>query len=122
MDTSLQKADIWKRISAFLCDAVCIIFVATAVALLLALITNINGRAAAMNERRDAIIKEAGYLLSSEVDPVVDENGNTVTPKDNVYPDSAEDVENLTEEEKARYQASSAPIKSRPIALFISSG
>ena len=113
MDTSLQKADIWKRISAFLCDAVCIIFVSCAMALLLIWVTGINNHAATMTERRDAIITEAGYVLPDDVETTEDGDGNTIilTPKENIYPDSSEDVENLTDEQKERYYATEELIR-----------
>ena len=94
MDTSLQKADIWKRISAFLCDAVCIIFLSCALVLLFSLIFNINEHAATMSERRNEIITEAGYNVK-------DDDGKVIA---NPYPSSNEDLEKLSEEEKAKFQ------------------
>ena len=94
MDTSLQKADIWKRISAFLCDAVCIIFLSCALVLLFSWIFNINGHAATMSERRDEIITEAGYNIK-------DDDGKVIA---NPYPSSNEELEKLSEEEKAKFQ------------------
>jgi len=94
MDTSLQKADIWKRISAFLCDAVCIIFLSCALVLLFSLIFNINEHAATMSERRNEIITEAGYNVK-------DDDGKVIA---NPYPSSNEELEKLSEEEKAKFQ------------------
>lgn len=139
MDTSLQKADIWKRISAFLCDATCIIFLSLAMVLLLALVTGLNEHAAMANERREAIIREAGYVLPDEVpedneeggekpDEVPEgneEGGENSIPKENIYPSSNEDVENLSDEALERYKETEAKILSdavyiKEFTLFVS--
>ena len=125
MDTSLQKADIWKRISAFLCDATCIIFLSLAMVLLLTLVTGLNNHAATMNDRREAIIKEAGYVLPEEVPEGNEEGGENSIPKENIYPSSNEDVENLSGEALERYKATDKKIRTDEIyvkefTLFVS--
>ena len=62
--------------------------------LLLTLITGLNKHAVTMNERRNAIIAEAGY--SEENDP---------------YPENNEDINSLSEEEKERYNATEEKIR-----------
>lgn len=114
MDISLQKADIWKRISAFLCDAVCIIFLSCALALLFSWIFNISGHNATMNERKDEIITEAGYNVK-------DEDGKVIA---NPYPSSNEELEKLSEEEKAKFQETEKRIRAddayaKALSLFI---
>lgn len=125
MDTSLQKADIWKRISAFLCDATCIIFLSLAMVLLLTLVTGLNNHAATMNDRRESIIKEAGYVLPDEVPEGNEEGGENSIPKENIYPSSNEDVENLSGEALERYKATDKKIRTDEIyvkefTLFVS--
>ena len=125
MDTSLQKADIWKRISAFLCDATCIIFLSLAMVLLLTLVTGLNNHAATMNDRREAIIKEAGYVLPDEVPEGNEEGGENSIPKENIYPSSNEDVESLSGEALERYKATDKKIRTDEIyvkefTLFVS--
>lgn len=125
MDTSLQKADIWKRISAFLCDATCIIFLSLAMVLLLTLVTGLNNHAATMNDRRESIIKEAGYVLPEEVPEGNEEGGENSIPKENIYPSSNEDVENLSGEALERYKATDKKIRTDEIyvkefTLFVS--
>lgn len=125
MDTSLQKADIWKRISAFLCDATCIIFVSLAVMLPLIFITRLNEHASMANERREAIIKEAGYVLPDEVPEDNEEGGENSIPKENIYPNSYEEKNSLSGDALERYKETEAKILSdevyvKEFTLFVS--
>lgn len=79
----LQKASMWKRISAALCDLIALVIVIVGLLLLLSTVLGYDAQAARLEEVRERY--EAEYNVDFDV--------------------SQEDYEKLTDEEKTRYES-----------------
>ena len=88
MTRDLQKANMWKRISAAFIDAILLVIVIVGFALLLTSVLNYNSYATRLQERYDAF--EAEYGVTFEV--------------------TAEQLAAFTEEELEKYNAASAAL------------
>ena len=85
----LQRANIWKRISAFLFDIILLGIIILAVALLLSAIFGYTDHCVALSEKYDAYAAEYGVQFNL----------------------SASEYEELTDEEKARYEEAATRIQ-----------
>lgn len=82
---SVQKPSLWKRISAFLCDFILLVIVVTLFAFLLSLITGFDGWYNKFETANAEAIEKYEEMYGIDTDI------------------SAEDYENLTEEQKQQY-------------------
>lgn len=92
----LQKADVWKRISAFIFDKILVFILAVGLAFLLSLVTNFEGYAEQYEARRDYWSDYYGTNLS-----ITEENYSELTEDEKLRFDNA--VTALSADNEANY-------------------
>ncbi len=97
MDFSLQKANPWKRISAFLFDAICLSILAVGFGTLISLLTGYSGKTEKMNAAFSRYEQEYGVTFSI----------------------TEETYEQYSEEEKAKYDAAYAALTADKEAMIL---
>jgi len=95
MDFSMQRANGWKRISAFLFDAICLSMLAVAFAYLISIITGYNEKITRLNEIYKRYESEYGIVFNI----------------------TQEEYENYTPEKKAGYDAALSALSSDSEAM-----